>query len=103
MVEYQVNAAGTCSTCNSAVNERQIVECYSCKNQYHGECNNTAPFCTKTFLKSYKGLQNNSSFVFVCPTCMTTQENVAASTMKQQLAEVVAAVALLTKEVKELC
>ena len=102
MVEHQVNDDGTCSTCNSAVNERQIVECFSCKHKYHGECNNTTPFCSKTFLKSFKGLQNNSSFVFICPTCITTQENVAASTMKDQLAEVVAAVAQLSKEVREL-
>ena len=102
MVEHQVKADGTCSTCNSAVNKKHIVECYSCKNIYHGDCNNVGTFCSKSFLKNFKGLQNNPCFVFVCPTCVTISEHVAASTMKQQLAEVIAAVAQLTKEVQEL-
>ena len=102
MVEFLVNNDGTCSTCKTAVNERHVVECFCCKKKYHGECDNKGIYCTKSFLKNFKGLQNNLNFMFVCPPCLTAHENVEASTTKQQLAEVVAAVAQLTQEVREL-
>ena len=106
MVPYQLNNDGTCGTCAVSVVEKHFLECYSCKHKYHADCGGggggAASFCTKSFLSTFTGLRNNTNFIFICDHCQTAQENVAASSMKEQLAEVVAAVAQLTNEVKDL-
>ena len=95
MASYSIKEDGICITCNSEVNEKHVVECYKCKVNYHGFCGNSGTFCTKTFLNLFKGLQNNTGFLFICPYCVTEDENTAASDVKQQLAEVVKALAKL--------
>ena len=102
MVQHQINSSGTCTTCQASVNEKQYVECFICDVKLHADCGGATPFCNKTFLKSFKALQSNKNFFFVCDHCQTNRENVAASTLKEQLADVVTAVAQLTREVKEL-
>ena len=102
MASYSIKEDGICITCNSEVNEKHVVECYKCKVNYHGFCGNSGTFCTKTFLNLFKGLQNNTGFLFICPYCVTEDENTAASDVKQQLAEVVKALAKLKTEVEEL-
>ena len=99
MVPHQIANSGICSTCKSVANEQQILECYDCKTKYHVDCDNTAAFCTKSFLKSFEGMKVNNNFIFVCDHCITSRENKEASTLKDQMAEVVASVALLAKEV----
>lgn len=102
MVHFQIENSGTCNTCNVEASEIHILDCFICKKRYHGLCNGTTPFTTKTFLNAFKKLQNNDSFWFVCPHCVTDRENTEASTLKDQMAEVVKAVAQLTREVTDL-
>ena len=99
---HLIGEDGTCNTCSNAVNVKHLLECYKCKSKYHGYCENNAIFCTKTFLNLYVGLQNNSSFKFICPHCITQSETMEASNIKEQLAEVVSALSKLTEEVHEL-
>ena len=98
---HEVSNSGMCTTCNSAASEKQILECCVCKTKYHADCNNTTAFCTKTFLKSFKGLQGGN-FTWTCNHCKTDHENNEASSLKEQMSFVVAAVADLTKEVSAL-
>ena len=94
---HEIDNGGVCTTCKSATRESQILECSDCKKKYHADCDNTSPFCTKAFLKSFKGARGN--FKWSCNHCVTHNENTEASSLKQQMANVVAAVAELTKEV----
>ena len=103
MVPHQLKEDGTCSTCDVAVTDKQFFECASCKEKYHAQCNGTLPYCGKTAVQQFKALaQAKPFFKFVCPHCQTAEENVAASTMKEQMAELVAVVDKLVKEVNEL-
>ena len=102
MVSHQINDDGTCSTCQAPVTDKQYFECSSCEKKYHAVCNGTYPYCSKTAVQQFKLLEQKIFFKFVCPHCQTAEENIAASTMKQQIAELVAAVASLVKEVSEL-
>ena len=67
---------------------------------YHGECDNNAIFCTKSFLKSFKGSRASEHFSFICPDCRTKKEHNLASSTKDQIAALVKAVADLSKEVR---
>ena len=102
MVPYQIKDNGICNTCETAASENHILECRDCKNQFHGCCDNNYPFCVKSFLSTYKSLRNKTNFPFTCDHCVTRWENNEASSTKNQLAEVVKAVAALTEEVREL-
>ena len=54
-------------------------------------------------MKTFKGIQKNSAnFLFVCNHCITNREKTEAATLKEQMAEVVASVSKLAKEVSEL-
>ena len=101
MIPHLINENGICGTCEAVANDMQWVQCFFCKEKFHGECGANATFCTKTFLKQFKGLKS-SNFWFICDTCITKHENIEASSIKQQLAEVVSSVANLAKEVKAL-
>ena len=101
MIPHLINENGICGTCEAVANDMQWVQCFFCKEKFHGECGANATFCTKTFLKQFKGLKS-SNFWFICDTCITKHENIEASSIKQQLAEVVSSVANLAKEVKSL-
>ena len=102
MVPYQLDHCGICTSCETAVNELHILECYDCKEKFHGDCDNSAGICMKSFMKSFNGRRNKQNFIFVCDSCITRREYNEASSMKEQLASVVSAVASLTKEVEAL-
>ena len=102
MVPYEINGSGTCSSCDAIAVEQHILECFTCRRTFHAECDNNASFATKSFVKSFKGLRNNINFFFVCDHCITNRENTEASSLKQQMAEVVASVSRLAKEVSDL-
>ena len=99
---HQINESGVCTSCETAVNEQHILECFICSFKYHGECNGVAPFTTKSFVNAFKKLRNNDNFVFICPHCKTERETTEASTMQQQMVNVLKAVDRLTKEVADL-
>ena len=99
---HQIDGSGVCSTCEIAVNEQHILECFICMLKFHGECNGNAPFATKSFVNAFKKLRNNDCFVFICPHCKTERETTEASTVQQQMVEVLKAVDKLTKEVADL-
>ena len=88
MVSHQISNNGICNTCEAAASDNQMLECSECDMKYHADCNNTTPFCTKTFLKSFK--------------IKSLRGNNEASTVKDQLAAVVSSLAVLTKEVAAL-
>jgi uncharacterized protein (DUF4415 family) len=102
MVPHQLKDDGTCSTCEIAVADKQYFECASCEKKYHAICNGTYPYCGKSAVQQFKTLEQKPFFKFVCPHCQTAGENVAASTMKEQMAELVTIVDKLVKEVNEL-
>ena len=102
MVPYQLKPDGICSTCESTVPEKGYIECHSCNHKFHADCNKTAPYCAKSYIEIVKNLQKKANFTFRCDHCVTSEEHVAASSMQEQLAEVVKAVQTLTKEVKQL-
>ena len=102
MVPHEIDRSGNCFTCKAAANEQQILECYDCETRYHNECENNVVYSNKSFVKSFKALKNNNNFIFVCDHCKTRRENLGASSMKDQLAEVVSAIASLTKEVADM-
>ena len=101
MVPHLINASGTCHTCKTAVSEAHVLDCYICKEKYHGKCKEVAPWASNTFVKSFVSLKS-TNFVFVCDHCQTDRENTEASTLKEQMAKVVAAVANLSKDVADL-
>ena len=102
MVPHQIDDSGICTTCQAAANDAQVLQCYDCKTHYHVDCGNTMICGTRSFIKTYKGLKNKENLLFVCDHCLTSRENVEASTLKQQMAEVVKSVTRLTREVAEL-
>ena len=102
MVPHQINEDGTCSTCQAPVTDKQYFDCSSCQKKYHAVCNGTYPYCSKTAVQQFKLLEQKPFFKFVCPHCQTAEEYVAASTMKDQIAELVAVVTTLAKEVNAL-
>ena len=55
-----------------------------------------------SFVRSFCSQKNKSNFVFICDHCLTIRENAEASTLQEQITQVVSAVARLTKEVSEL-
>ena len=97
---YCLNVDGTCLTCQEVATEQQVLVCYDCKNSFHTECDNVVPFGNKSFVNNYKKLKNNKNFRFMCDNCLTHRENIEASTLKDQISEVVKSVAQLTKEVR---
>ena len=100
---HQINTSGTCNTCQTVANKDHILECYDCKTKYHAQCGTAAPFACKTFVNTFKGIQKNSSnFLFICDHCITNRENTEAAALKEHMAEVVASVSRLAKEVSEL-
>ena len=102
MVAHQLDSSGSCNTCNTVANVQHILICYGCKTHIHSECQNIATYGTKSFLTAFNKLRNNNNFLFVCDLCITKWENKEASTLKDQMAEVVESVARLTKGVLEL-
>ena len=102
MVPHEIDGSGICGTCKVAAQEHHILECHDCERRYHSDCNDVVPYATRTYLKHYNGLRNKSNFLFVCNHCVTDRENREASTLKDQMADVVAAVERLSKEVSEL-
>lgn len=102
MIPHQIRDDGTCSTCDVPVIEKHYFQCASCEKKFHAVCDGTFPYCGKTAVQQFKTLQQKSYFKFVCPHCQTASENVAASTMKEQMAELVVVVESLVKEVNEL-
>lgn len=100
MAPYQISPDGICNTCETAAN-RDFLECRDCKIKFHALCGNTWP-CTRTFLGQFKTLKNKTNFPFICDHCVTKWENDEASTIKDQLAELKQAFAVLTNEVREL-
>ena len=101
MVQHQIDDDGTCSTCDVEVAESKFLECFKCNSKFHTECNGVKPFGAKTSIDAFKNFKK-ANFVFICDPCLTTHEQVAASSTKEQLAAVVAAVAKLSNEVAEL-
>ena len=99
---YCLNADGTCLTCQEVATEQQVLVCYDCKNSFHTECDSVVPFGNKSFVNNFKKLKNNKNFLFICDNCLTHRENVEASTLKDQISEVVKSVAQLAKEVRSL-
>ena len=99
---HQIDDSGICTTCNVVTNPQHILECFICLLKFHGDCNGVAPFTTKSFLSAFKKLKNNDCFVFICPHCKTQRENTEASTLQQQMSQVLAAVALLSNEVAQM-
>ena len=99
---YCLNVDGTCLTCQEVATEHQVLVCYDCKNSFHTECDSVVPFGNKSFVSNYKKLKNNKNFLFMCDNCLTQRENVEASTLKDQISELVKSVAQLTKEVRSL-
>ena len=55
-----------------------------------------------SFINNFKGLAKNKFFFFICEHCQTGHEQTEASTIKEQMAEVVKAVTVLSKEVSDL-
>ena len=103
MAAHQVDNSGICSTCRAVANQEHLLECYNCKTMFHTKCDTQAPFASQSFVKSFKATQkNNANFVFICDRCITNRENTEAASLKEQMAEVVASVSKLTKEVAEL-
>ena len=100
--QHQINDNGICTTCNVTTNPQHILECFICLLKYHGDCNGIAPFTTKSFVSAFNKLKHNDCFVFICPHCRTQRENTEASTLKQQMSEVLAAVATLSKEIAQM-
>ena len=101
MVPYQLKEDGTCNTCESIVPEKLYFECFKCENKYHADCDGTTPFCPRSSIAIFKK-HNKSNFPFHCDLCLTEEEHVAASSVKEQLAEVVKTVKELSKEIKTL-
>ena len=99
---YCLNSDGRCLTCQEIATEEQVLVCYDCKNSFHTECDNVVPFGNKSFVNNYKKLKNNTNFLFMWDNCLTDRENVLASTLKNQISEVVKSVAQLIKEVRSL-
>ena len=105
VVPFELNSSGICNTCNIVANEQHILVCYGCKKSCHADCQNTATYGTRSFVKQYKSLVRNGNgenFLFVCDHCLTKWETKEASTLEDQMAEVLHSVAQLTKEVAEL-
>ena len=101
MVPYQLSDSGDCSTCHSAPTDLQILECYDCQNKFHADCGNNG-YCCKSFAKSFKGIRNNTNFLFVCDKCIIRRENNEASSTREQLAAVIETLAILKEDVKDL-
>ena len=99
MVAHQVDNSGTCTTCQGEANEAEILQCFDCKTFYHGLCNTLVPFCSKTFLASFKKVKS-SNFIFVCDSCITKRENQEASNIKDQIAALAVTVNTLASEFK---
>ena len=102
MVTHQIRDDGTCSTCQMNVTDKQFFVCNRCDKKYHAVCNGTYPYCAKTAVQHFKSLEQKVFFKFVCPSCQTADENLSASTMKEQIAELVTVVHSLVMEINEL-
>ena len=103
MAEYQIDGSGTCSTCKESARDQDIVNCLDCKTRFHADCNNIRPFCSnRAFLDTHIRMSRNNTnnFPFMCDHCLTRRENNEASSLKEQLAEVVKSISVLTKEVQ---
>ena len=85
MDPHQINESGICSTCNEAVSDEHVLDCYICKGKFHGKCNEVAPFACNSFVKNFKSLKGNVYFFFVCDHCKTDRENTEVSTLKEQM------------------
>ena len=100
---HLVDHSGNCNTCHANAAGEQVLECYFCKGKFHADCNGVTPFACKSFVKSFKTEQNKgNNFFFICNPCITNRETTEAATLKEQMAEVIASVSKLTKEVAEL-
>ena len=99
---YCLNVDGTCLTCQEVATEQQVSICYDFKNTFHTECDSGVPFGNKSFVNNFEKLKNKKNFLFMCDNCLTHRYNVEASTLKDQISEVVKSVAQLTKEVRSL-
>ena len=99
MIIHLINGNGICGTREAVANDMQWIQCFFCKGKFHREYEANATYCTKTFLKQFKGLKS-MNFWFICDTCIIKHENIEASRIKEQLAE--SSAANLAKEVKVL-
>ena len=105
MVDHQIDESGSCTTCKTSALDKDIVNCLDCKTKFHADCNEIRPFCSnRAFLDTHIRMSRNNTnnFPFMCDHCLTRRENNEASSLKEQLAEVVKSIAVLTKEVQSL-
>ena len=99
MADFFVDRSGKCTNCHMEANEADVVDCYDCREFYHGVCNNQTPFGCKTFIYSFKK-QKNSNFIFMCNSCIMKRELHEASTMKDQIEALTKTVSVLANEFK---
>ena len=97
---HKINGDGICTTCGTEPSEK-MVQCYDCKEKFHGVCNKQAPFGCSSFITSFNNLKK-SNFMFVCDECITKRENHEASSIKDQLADLTQTVKALANEVRAL-
>ena len=86
MVAHQIDDNGICASCSNEVKDPEVVQCYDCKVYFHGICGEVTPYCSKTFLGSFKKVKGNN-FIFVSDTCITKRENGEASSINNQTSE----------------
>lgn len=97
MVANKVDENGICLTCSNKVNDTEIIKCYDCKIYYHGICGEVTPYCSKTFLSSFKKVKC-CNFIFVCNMCITKRENQEVSSINNQIAALPDTVSKLASE-----
>ena len=83
-----------CSSCEAETNESEVLKCIECQQFYHVACKDVTPYGCKTFIAQFKKVKVDN-YLFFCNVCKTERENVEASDMRRQLAD-------LTKTMKEL-
>ena len=78
---YQLTSDGKCKSCNTQVEDHEILKCFKCKSNYHCLCNGSSAICNKSLLTLYLQKSTKKNFKWFCDVCLTQLEINETETM----------------------
>ena len=66
---------GSCITCKVAIDDNEVLQCFSCSKNFHALCKNTGnQICNKSLLTLLLQRSTKKNFVWYCDNCLTRLE-----------------------------
>ena len=86
--KFKLDDCGNCLACNKLSSQTEHVQCFACKNLFHGICNNATAdekIATKTMVNSFLLSSTKNNFLFFCDKCLTQLEISSSGSDSQRI------------------